>query len=248
MLRLDRAAAALAAGQPLTAGGIGCGWSNRNGRNLHGPARQRLHNDSSPAPSRWSQALPVGPSGPALCRLSRRGVGRAGIRRPRALRKAPFCFDSFQAGLSCTITHPAQARQLPARLRRFRAGEDRALTPKKVERLMQDTGVVPQPHEDRRHRALGPRLSPTSWRRARASRGCSGTSWAASRRSIVSAPRRRCRRKPSCRAKSPRELAGRGFKFVGPTIVYAFMQATGMVNDHMVTCHRHAPLAKLAGR
>jgi DNA-3-methyladenine glycosylase I len=37
-----------------------------------------------------------------------------------------------------------------------------------------------------------------------------------------------------------KELAARGFKFVGPTIVYAFMQATGMVNDHLVTCHRHA--------
>jgi DNA-3-methyladenine glycosylase I len=45
-----------------------------------------------------------------------------------------------------------------------------------------------------------------------------------------------------------KELAGRGFKFVGPTIVYAFMQACGLVNDHVVTCHRHAPLAKLAGR
>jgi DNA-3-methyladenine glycosylase I len=30
-----------------------------------------------------------------------------------------------------------------------------------------------------------------------------------------------------------------GFNFVGPTIVYAFMQAVGMVNDHLVTCHRH---------
>jgi len=37
-----------------------------------------------------------------------------------------------------------------------------------------------------------------------------------------------------------KELSRRGFKFVGPTIVYAFMQATGMVNDHLVTCHRHA--------
>jgi len=36
-----------------------------------------------------------------------------------------------------------------------------------------------------------------------------------------------------------KELARRGFKFVGPTIVYAFMQAVGMVNDHLVTCHRH---------
>ncbi|RAI33164.1 DNA-3-methyladenine glycosylase I [Rhodoplanes serenus] len=40
-----------------------------------------------------------------------------------------------------------------------------------------------------------------------------------------------------------KELAGRGFKFCGPTIVYAFMQAVGMVNDHLVTCHRHAALA-----
>jgi DNA-3-methyladenine glycosylase I len=40
-----------------------------------------------------------------------------------------------------------------------------------------------------------------------------------------------------------KELASRGFKFVGPTIVYAFMQATGMVNDHLVDCYRHAPLA-----
>jgi DNA-3-methyladenine glycosylase I len=42
------------------------------------------------------------------------------------------------------------------------------------------------------------------------------------------------------------ELVRRGFKFVGPTIVYAFMQATGMVNDHLIRCHRHAECAKLA--
>jgi DNA-3-methyladenine glycosylase I len=36
-----------------------------------------------------------------------------------------------------------------------------------------------------------------------------------------------------------KELLRRGFKFCGPTIVYAFMQAVGMVNDHLVTCHRH---------
>ena len=43
-----------------------------------------------------------------------------------------------------------------------------------------------------------------------------------------------------------KELSARGFKFCGPTIVYAFMQATGMVNDHVVTCHRHAACAALA--
>jgi DNA-3-methyladenine glycosylase I len=36
-----------------------------------------------------------------------------------------------------------------------------------------------------------------------------------------------------------RDLKKRGFRFVGPTIVYAFMQAVGMVNDHLVDCHRH---------
>jgi DNA-3-methyladenine glycosylase I len=41
-----------------------------------------------------------------------------------------------------------------------------------------------------------------------------------------------------------KELAARGFKFVGPTIVYAFMQAVGMVNDHLVKCHRHEAVQK----
>jgi DNA-3-methyladenine glycosylase I len=39
-----------------------------------------------------------------------------------------------------------------------------------------------------------------------------------------------------------RDLQRRGFKFVGSTICYALMQATGMVNDHLVTCPRHAEL------
>ena len=39
-----------------------------------------------------------------------------------------------------------------------------------------------------------------------------------------------------------RDLQRRGFKFVGATICYALMQATGMVNDHLVTCPRHAQL------
>src|SRR6476661_5380158 len=39
-----------------------------------------------------------------------------------------------------------------------------------------------------------------------------------------------------------RDLLRRGFKFTGSTICYAFMQATGMVNDHLVTCPRHAEL------
>jgi DNA-3-methyladenine glycosylase I len=40
-------------------------------------------------------------------------------------------------------------------------------------------------------------------------------------------------------------LKAEGFRFVGPTTVYAFMQSAGMVNDHLVGCHRYAPCAKL---
>jgi DNA-3-methyladenine glycosylase I len=40
-------------------------------------------------------------------------------------------------------------------------------------------------------------------------------------------------------------LRADGFRFVGPTTIYAFMQATGMINDHLVSCHRHRACAKL---
>jgi DNA-3-methyladenine glycosylase I len=43
-------------------------------------------------------------------------------------------------------------------------------------------------------------------------------------------------------------LKAEGFRFVGPTTVYAFMQSTGMVNDHLVTCHRHEACAELQRR
>ena len=42
-----------------------------------------------------------------------------------------------------------------------------------------------------------------------------------------------------------KDLKKRGFRFVGPTIVYAHMQATGMVNDHVVGCFRHAEIVSL---
>jgi len=42
-----------------------------------------------------------------------------------------------------------------------------------------------------------------------------------------------------------RDLKGRGFSFVGPTIVYAFMQSAGLVNDHLVGCFRYPEVAAL---
>ena len=43
-----------------------------------------------------------------------------------------------------------------------------------------------------------------------------------------------------------KELKARGFNFCGPVIVYAFAQAVGMVNDHLISCHRHEPCAAMA--
>ena len=42
-----------------------------------------------------------------------------------------------------------------------------------------------------------------------------------------------------------RDLTRRGFRFVGSTIIYAFMQATGLVNDHLVACPRHRAVRSL---
>ena len=49
-------------------------------------------------------------------------------------------------------------------------------------------------------------------------------------------------------AEMAKALKAKGFKFCGPVIVYAFMQAVGMVNDHVTTCFRHAEVANLARR
>ena len=68
--------------------------------------------------------------------------------------------------------------------------------------------------------------------------GSCGSSWTGSRSSTAAArwPRSRPRRRKRAMSKA---LKQRGFKFCGPTICYAFMQAVGMVDDHVVDCFRH---------
>ena len=60
--------------------------------------------------------------------------------------------------------------------------------------------------------------------------------------------RRRLKDLPATTRKSDllsKDLKRRGFKFVGSTIVYAHMQAVGMVNDHLITCFRHKECARM---
>jgi DNA-3-methyladenine glycosylase I len=52
--------------------------------------------------------------------------------------------------------------------------------------------------------------------------------------------------KTVCSDAMSKELARAGFKFVGSTICYAFMQASGMVNDHMISCQRHAEIKAIS--
>jgi len=145
--------------------------------------------------------------------------------------------DGFQAGLSwITILRKRENFRrafggfVPAKIARY--------SPKKIERLMQDAGIV-------RNRAKieGAVLSARAWLDVmEKGPGFSKLLWdfvdgrpQVNRfRTMAQVPAETA----TSRAIS-KELAQRGFKFCGPTIAYAFMQAVGMVNDHLVTCHRH---------
>jgi DNA-3-methyladenine glycosylase I len=154
--------------------------------------------------------------------------------------------DGFQAGLSW-ITILRKRDNFRRAFDGFEPEKIARYTPKKVERLMQDAGIVRNRMKIegtvRSARAYldimekGPGFSRLLW-------DFMGGKPKVNRfRSTSQVPA-----ETELSRKISKELAGRGFRFVGPTIVYAFMQATGMVNDHVVTCHRHATLAKLAGR
>ena len=82
-------------------------------------------------------------------------------------------------------------------------------------------------------------------RRARGRAKLAGFLWEQVGGAPVRNRRRSAARVPAETAASralSRELRSRGFSFVGPTICYAFMQAVGMVNDHLVSCFRHREL------
>jgi len=152
--------------------------------------------------------------------------------------------DGFQAGLSW-ITILRKRENFRRAFDNFDPEKIARYTPKKIERLMQDAGIV-------RNRAKieGAVNSARAYLKIMdSSPGFSALLWS----HLGGKPQDNKIKKRSqtpteseiSRAMS-KQLIRHGFKFVGPTIVYAFMQAVGMVNDHLVTCHRHAACAKLA--
>ena len=154
--------------------------------------------------------------------------------------------DGFQAGLSW-ITILRKRENFRRAFDDFEPEKIARYTPRKVERLMQDAGIVRN-----RMKIEGAVLSARGWLDVmEKGPGFSRLLWDF----LDGRPKinrfRSTRQVPAetslSRAMS-KELAGRGFKFVGPTIVYAFMQAVGMVNDHLVTCYRHPEYAEPGAR
>jgi len=150
--------------------------------------------------------------------------------------------DGFQAGLSW-ITILRKRENFRAAFDGFDPDKIARYTPKKIERLMSDAGIV-------RNRAKieaavtsacaylaimdkGPGFSALLWDFV------DGRPKVNAFRTMRSVPA-----ETKLSQAMSRELIGRGFKFCGPTITYAFMQATGMVNDHLIDCHRHAHCAR----
>jgi DNA-3-methyladenine glycosylase I len=162
---------------------------------------------------------------------------------PRALYEK-LVLDGFQAGLSW-ITILRKREAFRRAFDGFNPERIAAYGDKDIERLLGDAGIV-------RSRAkinaaiTGARL----WLKImeRESGGFSNLVW-----KYAEGVRRDPRRKsiPEIPAKTEmserlsKELRARGFRFCGPVIVYAFAQAIGMVNDHLVACHRHAVCARL---
>ena len=152
--------------------------------------------------------------------------------------------DGFQAGLSW-ITILRKRDNFRQAFSEFQPEKIARYTPKKIERLMQDEGIVRN-----RMKIEGTVLSARAWLNVMdKGPGFSRLLW----NFVDGKPKinnyRSTKQIPAENAisqKMSKELASRGFKFCGPTIVYAFMQAVGMVNDHLVSCHRHAACAKLA--
>jgi DNA-3-methyladenine glycosylase I len=151
--------------------------------------------------------------------------------------------DGFQAGLSwITILRKREAFRRafdgfqPEKIARYQ--------PKKVAALMQDTGIVRN-----RMKIEGAVSSARAWLDiVEKGQGFSAFLWDFVDGKPIVNRYKAMSLVPSETALSraiSKELKSRGFKFCGPTIVYAFMQATGMVNDHLTACHRHAACAAL---
>jgi DNA-3-methyladenine glycosylase I len=150
--------------------------------------------------------------------------------------------DGFQAGLSW-ITILRKRENFRRAFEDFEPERIVRFTPERVEALMQDAGII-------RNRAKieGTIRSARLWLEMMECGSFARHLWGFVDGAPVLGHFRHHGEVPTqtkiAEALS-KDLKGRGFSFVGPTIVYAFMQAVGMVNDHLVDCYRHPECAEL---
>jgi DNA-3-methyladenine glycosylase I len=145
--------------------------------------------------------------------------------------------DAFQAGVSWAIVLNKRENFRRA-FRGFDPTRVAAFTAKDIERLLGDPGII-------RNR-LKIQAAVNNARRFLEVQKEFGTFdrfiWGFTGGKTIRNRLRTMENPPAKSAESEamsRDLKARGFKFVGPTICYAFMQAAGMVNDHMVSCFRY---------
>jgi len=156
-----------------------------------------------------------------------------------------LCLEGAQAGLSWrTILNKR------AGYRRAFAGWDPAavagFTPADADRLVQDPGIVR--HRQKIESVIDNAKAVLALQAAAGSLDAFFWGFVGGK-PIVNAPRVMADlpAKTELSTRLSRELRRRGFRFVGPTTVYAFMQAVGLVNDHLVGCPRRAELIASAG-
>ena len=156
-----------------------------------------------------------------------------------------FVLDGFQAGLSW-ITILRKRENFRKAFDQFEPAKIARYKPAKLAALMQNEGII-------RNRAKieGSVASAQAYLALQEQDGFSHYLW----NFVDGAPiQNKFRGHEQIPAETPlslkisKDLKQRGFKFCGPTIVYAFMQAVGMVNDHIVPCWRHEACAALGAR
>jgi len=156
---------------------------------------------------------------------------------------AKLVLDGFQAGLSWRVILNKRARFLevfdgfdPERMARY----DR----KKIAQLLKDPGIVRN-----RQKVAAAVSNAHAFLQFSEREGPFGRFLWSFVGGVPKQNRRRTLRELPARTRESdamsEALVDRGFRFVGPTICYAFMQAVGMVNDHLVTCFRHAEIRRL---
>jgi DNA-3-methyladenine glycosylase I len=150
--------------------------------------------------------------------------------------------EGAQAGLSWS-TILARRRGYRAAFAAFDPAKVARFTPAHVARLLRDPGIIR--HRGKIESAIANARAFLAVRREHGSFAAYVWSFVGGR--PIQNGWRQSRHVPAETAISralSRDLKRRGFTFVGPTICYAFMQATGLVNDHLTSCFRHADVKR----